>query len=224
MRLSLRALELCRTKLNKGVFCGFQEVDTSILDGISEESSRRDFDELTRNGVISLSDGNVLISPLGQHIFHMMLEPEQYIMVDYMGNCECVRIYIRDAYYLCVMEDKSVTSEDDYSRYTLELLPRLELVVGSFVYALQQDEMRTLTQTNDSRPTDPGIRIIGKAWNQNKEVSSKLTIFGNYKGKNIRYQSTEGLDEIECEPSELINKLTGWMLENISATIQSEVY
>lgn len=223
MRLSLRALELCRIKLNKGIFCGFQEVNTSILDGISEESARRDFDELTRNGVISLSDGNVHISPLGQHIFHMMLEPEQYIMVNYIGNCVCVRIYIRDAYYLCVMEDKAVTSEDDYSRYTLELLPKLELVVGSFVYALERDETRTLAQANDSRSAESGICIIGKAWNQNREMSSKLTIFGDYHGKNIRYQAAESLDEIECEPSELINKLTGWMFENISATIQSEV-
>lgn len=227
MRLSLRALELCRTKLNKGFFCGFQEMDESILDGISEESAKRDFDELTRNGVISLFEGNVHISPLGQHIFHMMLEPDQYIMVDYAESSVCVRIYIRDAYYLCVIADKTVISEDEYNRYTLKLLPRLELVIGSFAYALQRNETHASIEDRDDRQASSFIQIIGKAWNQDREIISEFTVCGDCHEGNIRYQvadTTEGLDELECEPSELINKLTGWMFENISAVNESEVY
>lgn len=226
MRLSLRAIELCRMKLGKGAFCGFQEMDESILDGISEESAKRDFDELIQNGVISLFEDNVHISPLGQHIFHMMLKPEQYIMVNYAASSACVRIYIRDAYYLCVLEDKTVILEDEYSRYTLELLPRLELVIGSFAYALQRDERYASMEAHDGQQANSDLLIVGKAWNQDREMISELTICGDCHEGNIRCQAADkagGSDEFECEQSELINRLTGWVFENISEIYQSEV-
>lgn len=47
MRLSLRAIALCERKFGKGIFCGFEQINRSVLDDISEENVRQDFDELT---------------------------------------------------------------------------------------------------------------------------------------------------------------------------------
>ena len=62
-------------------------------------------------------------------------------------------------------EDKTVVSEDDYNRYLLKLLPRPELVVGSFACALQPDETYVSIKVRDSRQANPEILIIGKSWN-----------------------------------------------------------
>lgn len=225
MRLSSRAIELCRTKLGKGDLCGLQE--GPALDGISEESARQLLEELTRDGTILLSEDGVRISPLGQHIFRMMLEPEQYIMVDRTAGSARVRIYIRDAYYLCVVEDKTVTSEDDHGRYTLRLLPRLELVVGSFAYVLQHDGTHAPEEAQDGQQAGPDILVVGKAWDRDRASAAELTIRGDFHGEDIRCQAAEGSgdpEEFECGPSELVNRITGWMFKNFSAADQSEVH
>lgn len=223
MRLSLRALKLCRAKLGKGSFHGFQEADAPILDEISEESARQDFEEMTQSGVVELSDGNVRISPLGQHIFHMLLDPDQYIMIDYEESSVRVRVYIRDVYYLCVLEDKTVQSEDGYGRFIFRLVPLLEHVIGSFAYAFQREE----TALEPSEDADPAFQITGKAWNRGREVISELAIHGCCREEHISCRETEtaeGAREFKCEQYELINRLTKWMLENLSVIVESEVH
>lgn len=74
----------------EGEFCGFEQNEESVLDTMPQEVTSRDFDELTQNGIIDITDGNIHISALGQHIFYMMLEPEQYIMLDNEADSKCV--------------------------------------------------------------------------------------------------------------------------------------
>lgn len=229
MRLSLRAIELCRIKFGKGVFVGFESIDESILSGISEVDARRDFDELTQNGIIDFIDDDIHISALGQHIFNMMLEPEQYIMLDNTADNICARIYIRNTYYLCVLEDKKVKSNDVYDRYIFELLPRLDLLVGSFAYVLHRNK-KHMSVADGNRQVEQDIRIVGKAWNKDRKIISEIMICGKYHMDAIQYQMVEQIDgvetkvkELESETSELVNKLTKWMFEKISAINENEV-
>ncbi len=229
MRLSLKAIELCRTKFGKGEFCGFEQNEESVIDPMLQEVTSRDFDELTQNGIIDITDDNIHISALGQHIFYMMLEPEQYIMLDNEADNKRVRIYIRNTYYLCVIEDKKVKSKDEYNRYIFKLLPKLDLVVGAFVHALhRKDNYASLKNDNDNIKQD--ISIIGKAWNTERNEISQITIQGNYENGAIHYQMIEEIEGVESKPknfetetSELVNMLTKWTFDKISAMNESEV-
>lgn len=230
MKLSLKAIELCRMKYDKGIFCGFEWVDNSILCNISEAESRLYFDELLQNKIIDFSDDNMHISALGQHIFNMMLKPEQYIILDNIVEGKCVRIYIRNAYYLCIIEDRTLKSDDGYNSYTFKLLPRFEFVVGSFVYALHHNEKNLSVRINDDKQAEQDIKIVGRAWNKNREFLSEISMYANYYEENIHCQmvkEVEGLerklDEFENETSELINKLTIWVLKQISTINEGEV-
>lgn len=226
MRLSLRALELCRVKFGKGYFCGFEQPDETLLDGLTEESVRQDFEELSQNEMLAFTDGGVHISALGQHILNMMLSPEQYIMLDNEAVGLRVRFYFRNTYYLCVIEDKSVTSDDSYERYTLQLLPRLEQVIGSFVYALLPN--RTLEQREDEI-TGQAVWGVCRAWDKERTLVAERTIWGNWHGENIQYEVVESVNGVEGQPqtadsdvSEFTNQLTRWLFLQLSAAYQRE--
>ena len=220
MRLSLRAIQLCQMKFGKGRFYGFEQMDEADLEHISEEDAKQDFNELIQNGIIDTSNDSIHISALGQHIFNMMLEPEQYIILDNKASNVCIRVYIRNTYYLCIIENKKVKTDYDYDRYILELLPTLELVIGAFTYALQD---------NDVKQTQQDIRIEGKAWKKDRKNCSEIEICGKYENEKIYGQIVEQKEdaenrksEFESEISELINQLTVWMFGNILAMNEKE--
>lgn len=157
----------------------------------------------------------------------MMLAPEQYIMLNNEIDSICVRIYIRNTYYLCVIEDKKIKSDVEYARYTLDLLPRLELVIGSFVYALHRNECCEVVKYDDGKYD---IHIIGKAWNKEGEIISEIAIEGNYHNKDIYYKMIEHVEGFDCkveeseiDASEFINKITKWMFEKFSVIYENEV-
>lgn len=220
MRLSLRALELCCTKFGKGSFYGFEQTGESALNGITEEDAAKDFDELLQNGIISVMGDDIHISALGHHIFNMMITPEQCIILDNETIGICVRIYIRNAYYLCVMENKNIESTDSYDRYIFDLLPRLDMIVGAFVYILH----------NTKNSEKQNVRIIGKAWDEERNVISEFTAEdvicqSGTACCNIDEESNgtkKETEKFEDEVSALINKLTMWMFGNISAIYEKE--
>lgn len=223
MELSSKAIELCRKKMRKGTFCGFEQMSEATLEHISEEEASKVFDELRESGVIDLVDGNIHISALGQHIFHMMLQPDQYIMIDNLVEDICARIYIRNTYYLCVMRDSKVAAESEYEGYRVDLLPTLEPVIGAFVYAMYGMESQAPSVINKEKKAGMDIRIVGKAWDKERNIISEIEIEGKYHRENICYQKIEmqeGLrceqEESECEPHELVNTLTKWMFVEIS--------
>lgn len=221
MRLSLKAIELCRTKLGKGAFCGFEQKEDAVSDTLSQEELSRDFDELTQNGIIDITDGNIHFSALGQHIFNMMLLPEQYIMLYNAADNKCVRIYIRNTYYLCVIEEKN-------EKLIFKLLPKLDLVVGAFVHALHRKDNHVPFE-KDNNHIGKDLLITGKAWNKERNEISIITIQGNYENGAIHYQMVEEAGGVvstagnfETETSELVNMLTKWMFDKISAINKSE--
>ena len=230
MKLSLRAIELCRRKWGKGLFYGFENIDKSILESVSKEKVREDFDVLTQNGIIDFCDGEIHISALGHHIFNMMHEPEQYITLSNEVNGICVRVYIRDAYYLCVIADKTIKEDDEDGRYIIKLLPKLDFVIGSFVHALYCEEKRTLERGDMRKETKQDIQIEGKSWNKNGEVISEIMILGNYQLDGVYWKSIEKFEgyeykkeEFEGEISQLVNEVTKWLFQKISIVNKKEV-
>ena len=220
MKLSKKAIELCRMKLGNRGICGFEYMQDISLYDISEESAKRDFYKLMESGMIDCSGDKIHISALGQHIFNMMSEPEQYVMLENTVNCICARLYIRNCYYLCVIEDKKIESDEEYDKYTFELLPRLDLVVGLFAYVLHHDENTETLDSKDGRQVLQDIRIIGKAWDKGRKIISENELCGNYHNEEIHYKIKDeingNVEVMKSDTCELINKLTGWMFEKIA--------
>lgn len=157
----------------------------------------------------------------------MMLTPEQYIMLNNEIDDICVRVYIRNTYYLCVIEDKKIKSDIEYDRFKLKLLPRLDLVVGSFVYALHRHEVIESVERDDGKHE---IYIIGKAWDKARKIISEITIEGKYQNQDISYkmiEQTKGFarktEESKSDESEFINKITKWLFEEIAIAYENEV-
>lgn len=189
MKLSGNALQLCNMKFGKGVFYGFEKINVFEAGILSEKEAREVFDELLENGLIDLSTEDVHISALGQHICNMLCEPEQYIYLENKNNRKSVKIYIRNTYYLSIIED---LDSGEKRKYQMELLPRLELVTSAFVYALYQKE-----NTKDKAD----IKVMGWAWNRNRKCVSEILIVEQI---------------ISDEIPERINRLTNWMIQNLA--------
>lgn len=221
MRLSLRALEMCRVKYGKGIFCGMEPMEESYFNDMTEADAGKDYDELIQNGMIENATGDIRISALGQHILGMLVAPEQYIMLNNVADSVCVRVYIKNTYYLCVMEEKETEDSDECSRYIVELLPTLELVVGAFLHAIHREEATSQLQASTGRNI---LEIEGKAWSKNREINAELAISGEYVGEGMRCQMLKPVkEEFDCELYRLINKITEWVLKNIAETYESEV-
>ena len=108
MKLSLRTIELCRMKFGKGIFKGFELNPVYNISSLSEEDVQKDFDILLNNEILEVND-RVQIIALGQHIFNMMVAPEQFIYIDNEIKKIHTRVYLKIAFYLCVIEDKKIS-------------------------------------------------------------------------------------------------------------------
>lgn len=226
LRLSFKTIALCRRKYGKGEFYGFEDVEESILDNLSEEELSQDVDELMRNEMIAGSGDDINFSPLARYIFRMMTEPEQFIMLRNEANGKCVKIYILDAYYFGVVEDKAKNEELGDDRCTLVLLPLLDNIIQSFSYALYLEEDGAIGGGREN----PDFHVIGKSWNKDRKLISDLAIRGNYLPGKVRYEMLEHVaaptgqaEEFESDTRGLINRITAWMFEQIAAMYESEV-
>jgi len=192
MNLSWRAMTLCAQRTGIGPLCGFEETDGAAADGLTQEEAEQVLGGLMDSGMMDLSGDEVRVSDLGYHLLHMMNTPEICVRLEREDGDRRVRFYERNTYYLCVIEDLRETSADSYERFRLELLPKLELVVGAFAYALQSGEGE--------------IRISGQAWNRERECVSE-------------YRVTEPAG---ADVSEAVNRLTAWMLTQIGEGYRRE--
>lgn len=222
MRLSLKTIEICRRKYGKGDFYGFDQMNEFLLEDLVQEDVESDFEELLQNGILEVSEDEIHFNALGHHIFNMMITPEQYIVIENGAKKMSIRIYVRNAYYLCVIEDQNIRDYDDYNKYKVKLLPDLNLVVGAFVHGLNVNGTSTM-ENND-------ISIRGKAWNKGREVHAEMEINGYYDQETVCYQRKEienGLtkcqEEAESDVSELVNALTKWLFDKIAVINESEV-
>lgn len=222
MRFSLRAIEICRQRLGKDRLVGFDRSNRSILDEIKEDDVEKDFDELLKNGILDIEGEEPRITPLGQLLFNMMSAPEQFIKVENRVNDSIVRIYIRNTYYLCVIENKKVTESDSYDRFIFDLLPYLDLVVGAVAFGIQQDG--EITNRNDGGMADIEIEKI--AWDEENEIETHAIDYGNYKDDGIECTITDDDEEtcvVQKEASELVNGITHWIFNKLKETESREV-
>lgn len=227
MRFSLNAMELCKNKLGRKHICGLDESAGMDWDTISEQILERNYKELLQNEILDVESEQMRINALGQFIFRMMEEPEQYIEINNPEESICIRVFIYDIYYLCMIENTRVTNGDDFNRFQIELLPNLELVVGAFTYGLKQESNKN---RNDMGKT-PRKRFTVRAvyYNQSHCLAKEMRLNGSLGENDAEYDvfiSSEKENKVrehrEAEVSELINELTIWMLQNF-ATKESEV-
>jgi len=216
MDLTLKVMELCKNKFGKGNFYGFDFGNNDLSVSLSQEELQTVFDALVENELVDNSDEGVHFTPLAHHIFNMMVNPEQVVIITNHVSNMITRIYFRNTYYLYVMENK----EDESVK--LELLPMLDQVVGAFVYALNLENKKTNEQyIND-------FEIEGKSWKENREIASELAICGNYQLEKVIYQIslTKGnknkKEEREEELSNLINSITYWLFNAVSDQYKGE--
>lgn len=225
MKLSFNAIQICKNKYGCGELYGIENNNFSTSRYESPEDTANVFEELTQSDLIDLQNETVQISFLGQHILNMMINPEIFFMIDNNWLSVNVRIYIKNAFYLCVVENKLITSETDSERFIIELLPGFDQVIGAFVYSLynkdtENSEEIELYDSNYNPDLESDFRITGLSNN------SELRICGNIKSNSICYQITETTNKdsaettiAETDLSSLVNKLSGWMFNKLSEII-----
>ena len=197
MRFTTKTLKLCEAKYAKGKFTGFENEDFTDEE-LNPEEIGEEMQFLIDDGIVDV-DNDTHISPLGQHVFHMMTEPDQYIYIDNKAKEVSLRMYIRDTYYLSVLEDQKEKTENGDSRYLFKLLPTLDMVVGGFAYAIRSGE------SDEKENDDKGIVIQKTSWGKEREVISS--------------DSYEGTKD-ECD---LINDTTKWLFDSIAEMYAGEV-
>lgn len=229
MNLSFMAIEICREKFGKGELCGFEQSKKPDIDSISEEDAVRVFDELLQSEMVTLDNDDIHISALGHHIMNMMIEPEVLIMLENLCLHLQINIYIRNAYYLCVVEEKHTEADGESGRLSVDLLPGFKQVIGAFVYALYREDKMESQENFDIKRPEHDIRIIGRAWDKDRRISSEMTVYGNYHNNSIRCHLVEEMDgmehkveDVEYEVSVLVNRLTSWMFDKVSVIVARE--
>ncbi len=202
MKLSKRAIALCRMKYGKGELTGFEDIDNSILDDLTESEEESVIKELAEANFLASTEGNIHLGPLAHHLLNMMIMPEQHIRIDNDSDGIAVSIYIRNTYYLCVIEDKKNENAGDPAKYTLDLLPVLDLIVGAFAYAVG---------SNKDSDIGKSIKMEGRAWDKDRSIISEISL-------------PDGKNE-HSDISSTINTLTMWMLHNLAeAEKDTETY
>ena len=227
MRISVATLEFCRKKYGKGALCGFEDADDGATESKSENDIELLYDELKGNEMLAFSEDTVHLSTLGQHILNMMLNPDLFILVDNRVLKTVIRIYIRNAYYLCVLENADLAND---SKIIIELLPSLKEVVSSFAYALYcDDDIEPETDGAHPQQEDCDIHVIAKARDTGNGPVSELSVWGNYCKDDVCYRiramsnsSEADIRENRCGVSEFINLLTEWMFGELSQIMTRE--
>ena len=235
MELSLGAIAICSRKYGKGPLCGFSTNIEGDADAVTSEAMQRIYDELVANELIVLSEEEVHISALGQHILNMMISPELLVMLENRVRKVNLKIYIRNAYYLCILEQGNSTNPAAERKIRLELLPGLKEVVSAFAYALYRepenkaDRDRQAPAVNTEQKSDYDISVAEKAWDKDRLFFSEVVMYGVYDGEEIHYQAAEDLRGrktktagLKCTISEFVNNITRWVFERLSENIREE--
>ncbi len=235
MKLSPEAIIACSEKYGKGPLCGFSGSIGADVGALPEEDQQRICDELAENELIDLSGEEIHISALGHHILNMMIFPEVFVMVENRVLNVNVRIYIRNAYYLLVLDRRNGTEAAPESKIIIELLPTLKGVVSAFVYALYRSKEkkaetrgRTPHVGTDGEP-DHDITITEKAWNKERVLYSDVVWYAGYEGEEIRCHEVKDLTggkKVEAgmkyPVSDLVNAVTRWVFDRLSDTMREE--
>ena len=222
MELTLQSLEICRYKTGSSQFCGFKTDQINMKD-ISQEDSSRAFDNLIENDLITLINEEIHVSALGQFFVKMMTDPEIMISVENQSTHKKVNIYIRDAYYLAVLNEKYEPISEGGDKLLVDLLPTLKEVVGAFIHGIAYEGDPKSAGTESTEIKDHSIHITGISWDKARKIDAQMDILGDYQGRTIDYHLHKKTDSLiidesitDCQISSLVNTLTGWMFDRLS--------
>lgn len=222
MRLSVRAIEICKRQLGVDKLQGFDDDFCDALENIGPEDIETDITELLENGIMDFNDGDLHVSALGQHVFSMMEAPEIFIMIDNIKCDKCVRLYIRNTYYLCILEDKRIEENNSYERYSMDLLPLVDLLVSAIAYGFKYDK----DEINNTSCVDyqgQDIHIERKVWNvHSNSVQEEIMQYAYLSEAEyiVKEKKNTTDDETESEKQDIcsvINEMIMWLLENMRA-------
>lgn len=225
MKFSERVISICKMKMGKGEFIGFEDIDNSLVDNISPKDAVTDFNSMLENEIITYEDDDIHLSALGQHICNMLISPEIYINIDNVLDEVGMKLYIRNAYYLCVLEYQDEISPDGCHYYNFELLPALDMMVSAFVHTLYK---KNRPVSPDFNTAVPDFNIYGKAYNESREIFADMMIKGNYHDASmVTYKffdmTNEEVTEIKDQVSALINQITMWTFDQLKKNTKKEV-
>lgn len=228
MEISLGAIEICAEKYGVNKPVGFEKCGNISKNTIGEEELKRIFGELTKNELLDSSGDGIGISLFGKHIMNMMTEPEMYVQVENNMLQINVKVYFKDVYYLCIVENMKDQDSHFSKKIQIVLLPDLKGVVSSFAYALYCENAYPVGEKNYQRDIHD-IYIVAKAWEKDRNLISDVLIEGDYYNSNIQYKLIEkaSLQEEnnrtdECEISDFVNLLTEWILAQLLLLISNE--
>lgn len=229
MRLSYTAIELCAIKYGKGQPLGFETLGDVVTETFSEQDAERLYDELTQSEMVSLSEEDAHLSALGRYVIGMMTQPDMFISLNNELLGVVIRIYVRDVYYLCTIEHKVEQQKGNWGQVMVEPLPDLKLVVSAFAYALHWESASgSATKETSARNGDYDVHITAISFDDEGASTTKVEVYGVYQDGSIHCRTSEickskrmDSDEQSYEVSDLINKLTRWVFDMLSETMES---
>lgn len=235
MELSLEAIDIISKKYGKGPLYGFNESIEGITDDLEVETTQRIYHELLENELVTMLEGAIHISALGHHILNMMIFPEIFVMLENRIQKVNIKIYFKNAYYLCILERNNVTNPATERKIRIELLPGIKEVVSAFAYALYQNpetepkKNKQERYINNVQESDYDIFVKENAWDITRNTTSDIVMYGIYENDDIHYRATEYLEdentstyESQCAVSEFINNLTLWVFDRLSEVMKEE--
>lgn len=227
MQLSLSAIKLCQKKNQKNPFVGFSSSDLEFDVDYDLPETKKDIEDLFGNGLLENNEGKIRISARGNYIFDMMMKPDHYVIITNKAKKLVTRTYIKDVDYLCIIEDLSEKDIHSDKRFSLHVLSKIDMVVGSFVRGLH------INKEIGAVDIDNEFTVNAKSVDLDGTVFSMMNIKGSYSDGEICYiESDDTNDEISireesdysrCNESALINKITEWLFANMSQTERERV-
>jgi hypothetical protein len=223
MKLSYKALRTLSDKYGDGNLIGFEILKDNAALKAKKEDSESLFNELIQSESIISENDKIQISALGQHVLDMMIDPEILVSIKNNRLNKHLRFYVKDAYYLCVLDDELQKDLNDRV-LRLEPVPTLREMVSAFAYTLAYE-----AGDNEEDCGNNDICILARAWGNDGEISNEYSIDGQYNHKNVNYdlvKQSNGDATIErmenCGIADFINMLTRWVLDNLSEMIERE--
>ena len=220
MELSYEAIDFCRKKYDNGSFWDMEDMITDEDEDLSPESYVHIFDDLWKNQLISTIDDEIHISALGHHILNMIIRPEIYIRIDNNIKNSRSRIYLKNTYYLLVLE-----RETDSHQVIVELLPDLKYLVGAIISAIDKKDEIVSAASCDDGSADSDIKVYGNRLNMDRCILDRLEINGNYHDTRIDFQVVDpaegnSLDrQVGSDQISFINLITKWILKQLADSI-----
>lgn len=208
MWLTKNDLILCATARGAGILQGFDLTLPSDPEAEMESALPRLIDQGMLEPITG-GDFELRFSPLGQLMIDLISKPWIWMQIDNQKSGVLRRIYIRDAFYLCVDE----VSGD----LNLLLLPSIPLLIGAYAEALEGIRSPVWQGSPDElqNSTDlvPYLQIMG--FRCGKELL--MSVCDDGRSCTICSGNTDY--QVYTEET-LTNKLSMWLLQGLKEGVE----